>query len=225
MRSVAWGGFRGGSPFPGRAGDERLSACSDASSPSPPSSRCARRPRGRGRRTRSSTSTGATCGPPPRTARKKVQLTDGGDWHSPTQADDGTIAAVKGTGPIQVMGSRRPAAAHDHDAAGQRSGDGGAIRAASRRPVLLPGRLEDRLRLRRQLVPGGVAPAATIQRSTFYTRGERHGGRRRSASGQPVRRLEPGVGHQRPHARLRRGRQRRCRSTTSARATTRTPPG
>src|SRR4051794_8103625 len=33
----------------------------------------------------------------------KVQLTDGGDWHSPTQADDGTIAAVEGTGPIVVM--------------------------------------------------------------------------------------------------------------------------
>src|SRR3954451_9571515 len=33
----------------------------------------------------------------------KVQLTDGGDWHSPTQADDGTIAAGEGTGPIVVM--------------------------------------------------------------------------------------------------------------------------
>lgn len=33
----------------------------------------------------------------------RVQLTEGGDWHSPTQADDGTIAAVKGTGPIQLM--------------------------------------------------------------------------------------------------------------------------
>ena len=34
---------------------------------------------------------------------RKVQLTTGGSWHSPTQADDGTIAAVQGTGPIQVM--------------------------------------------------------------------------------------------------------------------------
>src|SRR5688500_2488567 len=34
---------------------------------------------------------------------KKVQLTDGGSWHSPTQADDGTIAAVQGAGPIVVM--------------------------------------------------------------------------------------------------------------------------
>lgn len=33
----------------------------------------------------------------------KVQLTTGGQWHSPTQADDGRIAAVQGTGPIQVM--------------------------------------------------------------------------------------------------------------------------
>jgi len=29
---------------------------------------------------------------------RAVQLTDGGQWHSPTQADDGTIAAVDGTG-------------------------------------------------------------------------------------------------------------------------------
>ena len=34
---------------------------------------------------------------------RKVQLTTGGSWHSPTQADNGTIAAVQGTGPIQVM--------------------------------------------------------------------------------------------------------------------------
>ena len=34
---------------------------------------------------------------------RKVQLTTGGGWHSPTQADDGTIAAVQGTGPIVVM--------------------------------------------------------------------------------------------------------------------------
>ena len=32
---------------------------------------------------------------------RKVQLTTGGRWHSPTQADDGTIAAVQGTGPIR----------------------------------------------------------------------------------------------------------------------------
>ncbi len=34
---------------------------------------------------------------------RKVQLTAGGGWHSPTQADDGTLAAVQGAGPIQVM--------------------------------------------------------------------------------------------------------------------------
>ena len=33
----------------------------------------------------------------------KVQLTDGGDWHSPTQSDDGTIAAVNGVGEIVLM--------------------------------------------------------------------------------------------------------------------------
>lgn len=34
---------------------------------------------------------------------RKVQLTEGGDWHSPTQADDGTVAAVQGGGPISVL--------------------------------------------------------------------------------------------------------------------------
>jgi hypothetical protein len=36
----------------------------------------------------------------------QVQITEGGDWHSPTQADDGTIAAVQGTSPITVMDRR-----------------------------------------------------------------------------------------------------------------------
>ncbi len=63
----------------------------------------------------------------------KVQLTDGGNWHSPTQADDGTIAAVQGTGPIQGSGNDgRPI--RTIETATAPSGDGGTF---APRPVEL----------------------------------------------------------------------------------------
>ncbi|MDA0167714.1 hypothetical protein OJ998_01345 [Solirubrobacter taibaiensis] len=56
----------------------------------------------------------------------KVQLTTGGQWHSPTQADNGTIAAVQGTGPIQVMaGDGKPL--HTITTPPAKSGDGGTF--------------------------------------------------------------------------------------------------
>src|ERR1700754_1563350 len=64
---------------------------------------------------------------------RKVQLTDGGGWHSPTQADDGTIAAVQGTGPIQVM-ARDGRPLHTITTAPQRTSNGGTVAA---RPVQL----------------------------------------------------------------------------------------
>jgi hypothetical protein len=63
----------------------------------------------------------------------KVQLTDGGDWHSPTQADDGTIAAVEGTGPITVL-SRDGRLLRTIVTAQAPSGDGGTF---APRPVEL----------------------------------------------------------------------------------------
>jgi hypothetical protein len=56
----------------------------------------------------------------------KVQLTDGGDWHSPTQADDGTIAAVKGTGGITVL-TRDGRVLRTITTAQAPSGDGGTF--------------------------------------------------------------------------------------------------
>src|SRR3954453_14110999 len=59
---------------------------------------------------------------------RKVQLTSGGGWHSPTQADDGTVAAVQGTGPIVVM-ARDGRPLHTITTPMARSGDGGAFAA------------------------------------------------------------------------------------------------
>ncbi len=64
---------------------------------------------------------------------RKVQLTSGGGWHSPTQADDGTIAAVQGTGPIVVMAPNGQPL-HTITTTEARSADGGTFAA---RPVEL----------------------------------------------------------------------------------------
>src|SRR4051812_18633821 len=64
---------------------------------------------------------------------RKVQLTTGGQWHSPTQADDGTIAAVQGTGPITVM-ARDGRVLHTITTPTTKSGDGGTF---APRPVNL----------------------------------------------------------------------------------------
>lgn len=100
----------------------------------------------------------------------KVQLTSGGDWHSPTQADDGTIAAVQGTGPIQVMArDGRPLRSITTPAA--RSGDGGTF---APRPVQLS-LSPDGTRIAYAYVSHSCPVASTcgtIQRSTFYTRSD-----------------------------------------------------
>ncbi|WP_217921782.1 hypothetical protein [Miltoncostaea oceani] len=100
----------------------------------------------------------------------KVKLTDGGDWHSPTQADDGTIAAVKGTGPIQVMArDGRPIRTITTPPA--RSGDGGTF---APRPVQLSFS-PDGTRIAYAYVANSCPVASscgTIQRSTFYTRAD-----------------------------------------------------
>src|SRR3954447_318088 len=97
----------------------------------------------------------------------KVQLTDGGDWHSPTQADDGTIAAVEGTGPIVVMArDGRPLRTITTPQA--KSGDGGTF---APRPVDLSFS-PDGSKLAYSYVASSCPVASTcgtIQRSTFYT--------------------------------------------------------
>jgi WD40-like Beta Propeller Repeat len=97
----------------------------------------------------------------------KVQLTTGGGWHSPTQADDGTVAAVQGTGPIVVMArdGRRLRTIATPEA---RSGDGGTFAS---RPVELSFS-PDGTKIAYAYVASSCPVASTcgtIQRSTFYT--------------------------------------------------------
>src|SRR4051794_28879380 len=97
----------------------------------------------------------------------KVKLTDGGNWHSPTQADDGTIAAVEGTGPIQVM-ARDGRPLHSITTHEAKSGDGGTF---APRPVHLAFS-PDGSKLAYSYVANSCPVASscgTIQRSTFYT--------------------------------------------------------
>jgi hypothetical protein len=97
----------------------------------------------------------------------KVQLTTGGQWHSPTQADNGTIAAVEGTGPITVMApDGRPL--HTITTPQAKSGDGGTF---APRPVDLSFS-PDGSKLAYSYVASSCPVASTcgtIQRSTFYT--------------------------------------------------------
>jgi dipeptidyl aminopeptidase/acylaminoacyl peptidase len=98
---------------------------------------------------------------------RKVQLTTGGNWHSPTQADDGTIAAVQGTGPIVVM-ARDGRPLHTITTHEAPSGDGATF---APRPVELSFS-PDGTKLAYAYVASSCPPASscgTIQRSTFYT--------------------------------------------------------
>lgn len=98
---------------------------------------------------------------------RKVQLTTGGGWHSPTQADDGTLAAVQGTGPIVVMArDGRPLRTITTPPA--RSGDGGTF---APNPVQLSFS-PDGTKIAYAYVAYSCPPASScgsIQRSTFYT--------------------------------------------------------
>jgi hypothetical protein len=126
----------------------------------------------------------------------KVRSTDGGTWHSPTQADDGTIAAVQGTGPITVMARDGRRAAHDHDAA-RALGRRRELRARARRPLVLPRRVEDRLRLRRDVVSRGLELRDDPALDVLHARRRRPGHAARRL-GQPVRRERSRVDHERP---------------------------
>ena len=85
----------------------------------------------------------------------KVQLTTGGTWHSPTQSDDGRIAAVQGTGPIQVM-ARDGQPLRTITTPPAKSGDGGTFAPEPGPALLLARRHEDRLRVSELLLPGGL---------------------------------------------------------------------
>ncbi len=98
---------------------------------------------------------------------RKVQLTSGGQWHSPTQADDGTIAAVQGTGPITVM-ARNGQVLHTITTPTTKSGDGGTF---APRPVHLSFS-PDGSKIAYSYLAYSCPVASTcgsIQRSTYYT--------------------------------------------------------
>src|SRR4051812_11008898 len=98
---------------------------------------------------------------------RKVQLTTGGGWHSPTQADDGTVAAVQGTGPIVVM-ARDGRPLHTITTLEAKSGDGGTFAA---RPVELAFS-PDGTKIAYAYLAYSCPVASScgsIQRSTFYT--------------------------------------------------------
>jgi hypothetical protein len=100
----------------------------------------------------------------------RVQLTDGGDWHSPTQADDGTLAAVEGTGPIVVM-ARDGRVLHTITTPPARSADGGTFAPHPVQLAFSP----DGSKLAYAYLAYSCPVASTcgsIQRSTFYTRAD-----------------------------------------------------
>ncbi|MDO8187267.1 hypothetical protein Q5424_22340 [Conexibacter sp. JD483] len=99
----------------------------------------------------------------------RVQLTDGGSWHSPTQADDGTIAAVQGTGPIVVM-ARDGQPLRTIATPSAKTANGGTFAA---RPVQLsfsPDGSKIAYAYVADSCPPGVS--CSLQRSTFYTRAD-----------------------------------------------------
>lgn len=99
----------------------------------------------------------------------RVQLTDGGNWHSPTQADDGTIAAVQGISPIVVM-ARDGQPLRTIETPPAKSADGGGFMA---RPVQLSFS-PDGSKIAYAYVSGSCPPGngCSLQKSTFYTRAD-----------------------------------------------------
>ncbi|HEX8206357.1 MAG TPA: hypothetical protein VF587_09895 [Solirubrobacteraceae bacterium] len=97
----------------------------------------------------------------------KVQLTDGGEWHSPTQADDGTIAAVNGVGEIVVMAKDGRVLRTITTPKGVKASNGGYFAGEPVGLSLSP----DGSRIAYSYVEALCPPASTCgtQRSTFYT--------------------------------------------------------
>lgn len=99
----------------------------------------------------------------------RVRLTDGGDWHSPTQADDGTIAAVRGSGPIVVM-ARDGQPLRTIETPPAPTANGGVFAPSPVQLSFSP----DGSKIAYAYVAGACPPASScmLQTSTFYTRAD-----------------------------------------------------
>jgi hypothetical protein len=98
----------------------------------------------------------------------KIQLTDGGDWHSPTQADDGTFAAVEGAGNLIQLFAPDGRPLHTISTVGTKSSDGGQFAPRPLDLSLTP----DGSRLAYSYKQWSCPIASTcdtVQRATMYT--------------------------------------------------------
>ncbi len=98
----------------------------------------------------------------------KIQLTDGGDWHSPTQADDGSFAAVEGASNLIQLFAPDGRPTHTISTVGTASSDGGQFAPRPVNLALTP----DGSRLAYSYVANSCPEASTcgtIQRATMYT--------------------------------------------------------
>ncbi len=98
----------------------------------------------------------------------KVQLTDGGGWHSPTQADDGTIAAVNDVHEIVVMAKDGRVLRKITTPSGVKTSNGGYFSGTPQQLSFSP----DGSKIAYAYVEVNCPVASTcgsVQRSTFYT--------------------------------------------------------
>ncbi len=98
----------------------------------------------------------------------KVQLTDGGGWHSPTQADDGTIAAVNSVHEIVVMAKDGQVLRKITTPADVKTGNGGTFSGVPQQLSFSP----NGKRIAYAYVDRTCPPASScgsVQRSVLYT--------------------------------------------------------
>jgi hypothetical protein len=98
----------------------------------------------------------------------KIQLTDGGDWHSPTQADDGTFAAVEGTSNLIQLFAPDGRPLHTISTVGTKSSDGGQFAPRPLDLSLTPDGSRLAYSYKEWSCPV-VSTCGTVQRATMYT--------------------------------------------------------
>ena len=127
--------------------------------------------------------------------RTRSSSPPGGQWHSPTQADDGTIAAVQGTGADHGDGAATAGRCTRSPRRPTKSGDGGTF---APRPVQLSFS-PDGSEIAYSYVAYSCPVASTcgsIQRSTFYTDANVSDATPMSVYGNQFSVVRPGVGDQ-----------------------------